>query len=469
MQVEETIVATASTHDGGGLRGIVRISGPDTVDAVCRLFESADAEFDFRNLRSARRISGTFLARAPVGRLPCDLYLWPTERSYTRQPTAELHTVGAVPLLDAIVETVCQHGARLAEPGEFTLRAFLAGRIDLAQAEAVLGVIDAASDRELNVALTQLAGGLSQPLDRVRDTLLNLCADLEAGLDFVDEDIEFVSSTQVSNELQDAIKTVNVCIERMQTRGGGEQLPRVVLRGEPNTGKSSLWNAMLGDSRAIVTEQAGTTRDYLTGTVAHDDYRFTLIDTAGIEHSEEDLQRAMRDTADNQSTTAELILFCLDGSRPMTAWEQAELAKSVPNRLVVRTKADLELHPSLVSNNGEAMSAEVSSTTKLVLQHVTSAKDPETVHALIMLCGRELEARNTESNVVGSTAVRCRESLRSVHDSLQNALHAVVAEAGDELVAAELRVALDHLGQIVGSIYTDDILDRVFSRFCIGK
>lgn len=456
MQVQETIVATASAHGGGGLRGIVRISGPQAVEVINGVFTLPDGQLpiELQKVTRARRIRGTLQVRPPIGLVECDLYLWPDHRSYTRQPTVELHTLGATPVLQAAVETICQHGARLAQPGEFTLRAFLAGRIDLAQAEAVLGVIDAANDRELNVALTQLAGGLSQPLQQVRDTLLNLCADLEAGLDFVDEDIEFVTQSQVETELETATKIIEQTLEQMDQRNVGDQLPRVVLRGEPNAGKSSLWNAMLGSEAAIVTDQAGTTRDYLTARVDLDGRSFLLIDTAGVEHGDDLLQRHLRSVSDSQADGAELVLFCIDGSQPLTDWERTELSIAPANRLTVITKSDQPTHADLqVVTTG----------------HRTSIENTDSIRGVMLACCDRLEELGAEANVVASTAVRCRDSLRRVAEAVQRAAELTRQHDGDEFVAAELRVALDELGQVVGAIYTDDILDRVFSRFCIGK
>jgi tRNA modification GTPase len=333
----------------------------------------------------------------------------------------------------------------------------LAGRIDLAQAEAVLGVIDAADNRELNVALTQLAGGLSQPLDSLRNTLLNLCADLEAGLDFVEDDIEFISKAAIERELTTALDTIRTAEQQMESRDQGTQLPRVVLRGEANAGKSSLWNAMCDDADAIVTDQAGTTRDYLTGVGDLDGVRFRLIDTAGVEHGESDLQQVLRQTTDGQADSAELVLLCIDGSRELTEWERRELANRADNVCLVQTKVDLEVDD------------DVKLSPAVVPDACTSDRDQVSVERLIRICGERLETLSLESSVVSSTAVRCRESLRLAKESVERALGLTVADQGDELIAVELRTTLEHLGQIVGAIYTDDILDRIFSRFCIGK
>ncbi|MEM6331108.1 MAG: GTPase, partial [Planctomycetota bacterium] len=291
----DTIVA-AATPRAGGVRGVVRLSGPQTVEVLRPL---VGGPLELR--RPTRRPGASLevvLAGAPR-RAPCDVYLWPGRRSYTRQPSAELHTIGSPPLLDAIIAAVCGAGARLAEPGEFTLRALLAGRIDLTQAEAVLGVIDAPSGPALESALSQLAGGLSRPLQHIREDLLQLLAELEAGLDFVEEeDVRFIEDAELTRRLDAALAAVRSLLEQTATRGRSEFLPRVTLVGPPNAGKSSLFNALrqhaAADGRqqqapgvtaanALVSPTAGTTRDSLTAEVTAGGVRFLLIDTAGVE------------------------------------------------------------------------------------------------------------------------------------------------------------------------------------------
>ncbi|HND54323.1 MAG TPA: 50S ribosome-binding GTPase, partial [Pirellulaceae bacterium] len=286
----DTIAAIASAP-GGSLRGVVRISGPDCLECVRALFrptraksvDAASPSASFATLKRdsattrdtlrsddepsaagpARVIAGLVALPAPWGELPVELYWWPGVRSYTRQPTAEFHTLGSPPLVGALLAAACRSGARLAEPGEFTLRAFLAGRLDLTQAEAVLGVIDARGRTELDVALRQLAGGLAQPLQRARSELLDLLARLEAGLDFVEEDIEFVTAAELDEACQAIERLLSDVAARMRTRetAGGEL--RVALRGWPNVGKSSLLNALAGRTAALVSGVPGTTRDYV--------------------------------------------------------------------------------------------------------------------------------------------------------------------------------------------------------------
>ena len=178
--------------------------------------------------------------------LPCELYLWPGKRSYTGQPVAEVHTLGSPPLLEAVVRAVCRGGARPAEPGEFTLRAFLAGRIDLTQAEAVLGVIDATGNAELDAALKQLAGGLAGPLRLLRSDLLDLLAHVEAGLDFADEDLPFIKAEELLKRLDEAAAEVDRLARQLAFRGEAVVRVRVAPCGRPNAGKSSLFNALTG-------------------------------------------------------------------------------------------------------------------------------------------------------------------------------------------------------------------------------
>ncbi len=214
--IEDTIAAIASPA-GGAARGIIRLSGPRAIDVVAAAWDAESGKPPQRPPRASvvrAHLRGEGIG-APV---PCELYIWPSAHSYTRQPSVEIHTIGSPPLLQALLRSVCRHGARLATPGEFTLRAFLSGRLDLVQAEAVLGVIDARGRRGLENALAQLAGGLGQSLSDLRSMLLDLLAHLEAGLDFVEEDIEFIGREQLLAELAQASAAVAELTEQTMAR-----------------------------------------------------------------------------------------------------------------------------------------------------------------------------------------------------------------------------------------------------------
>ena len=393
--------------------------------------------------------------------LPCDVYYWPNGRSYTGQPVVEIHTLGSTPLLDAVLNAVGEAGVRLAGPGEFTLRAFLAGRIDLTQAEAVLGVIDAVDPQQLDVALAQLAGGLAGPLHELRDRLLDLLAHLEAGFDFADEDLPFVTSDELRRQLEAAQAVVDRLARQMASRSETTEQIHVVLLGQPNTGKSSLFNALARKAGALVSKHPGTTRDYLTATLDLDGVKLQLIDTAGVrpkppdkDSAHAELEQAAQSKTLDQSRRADVEVLCLDATRAPNDWEQAQLAHAPRGqRVIVTTKVDMASSEHLAE-----------------IGLATSSVTDEGIDALReALRDAVLTAGAGGSHVVAGTAIRCRESLRLAAECLDRAGRIVESEAGEELVAAEIRVGLEEIGKVAGAVYTEDLLDRIFSRFCIGK
>lgn len=461
FDLTDTIAAIASAP-GGAARGIVRISGPQALAAVAGLV-SSEAASALPNVQRALSMAVELQLGTPLGSIPAQVCIWPDARSYTRQPSVEVHTLGSAPILNAVLQAVCRQGARLAGPGEFTLRAFLAGRMDLTQAEAVLGVIDASSRQELDVALAQLAGGLHAPLHALRQQLLDLLAHLEAGLDFVEEDIEFITVA----ELDAALAQIGAALERlllqMQSRATPASDYRVVLQGLPNAGKSSLLNALTGEAAALVSSTAGTTRDYVTRRIIINGLACELIDTAGIDEqitTAETPDRLGQAKAHEVVAQAHLVLLCLDSSQPRTAWEFDQLRQSDQRHVVVLTKIDLV--DSKVMN---AIAGQPPDHVCLVSSRTGSGIDAlrERLHA--HLAGTTA----VEPAVVAGTAARCWDSLLAAAQAVGRARDAALLSLGEELVAAELRMGLDELGRVVGAVYTDDVLDRIFSRFCIGK
>jgi len=457
--LDDTIAAIASPP-GGAARGIVRISGARTLACLQGLFYAENDEDLLPD--SPEAVSGSLRLPGLASPLPCDLYLWPDGRSYTGQLLAEIHTLGSPPLLETALSAICTRGARMAEPGEFTLRAFLAGRIDLTQAEAVLGVVDAADPRQLDVALTQLAGGLARPLCRLRDNLLELLAHLEAGLDFADEDLPFITPEQLEGQLGEARRLVAKLVEQMTSRSEGSHLIRAVLIGRPNAGKSSLFNALARNTGAIVSEHPRTTRDYLTAELDLEGVKCQLIDTAGMTTGAEEIagpdvshgpDEAARATAQRQTRQAHVQILCLDATDAAGNWQREQLLQAADaGRVIVLTKVDLS--PS------ESGSPAIR----------TSAVTGEGIDALRRaLRDAALAAGASGAEVVAGTAARCRESLRLAGENLDRAETLVRENLAEELIAAELRLALSELGKVVGAVYTDDVLDRIFSRFCIGK
>jgi tRNA modification GTPase len=454
FDVADTIAAIASAP-GGAVRGIVRLTGPLTMAVIAEVFRPFDADLQ-PAVEQASLQRGLVQLPRGLGELTATLYFWPTPKSYTHQPSAELHLPGCPPLLEAALEAVCRAGARLARPGEFTLRAFLAGRLDLTQAEAVLGVIDAHAQHELEVALAQLAGGLARPLAALREELLEVLAHLEAGLDFVEEDIEFISPKDLQRQLASAARSIAELAARMHSRGQSGFVRRVVLLGRPNVGKSSLLNALAGEGAALVSDLAGTTRDFVTRRVNLGGSECLITDTAGIlpDPFPDELEAAAQSLAARQAADADLRLLCVDASQPLTEWDRAALAQTDRQQLIVITKCDL------ASSAASGVAVDAVCTSSVTGQGLTELRQA--------ICAA-LDASSTEAGVVASTGERCRDSLRQASAALAQAQAAATAHSGDEIVAAEIRIALDELGRVAGAVYTDDILDRVFSRFCIGK
>jgi len=464
MSHDETIVAVASAP-GGAARGIVRTSGAAALDCVRSCFQPADGAAPWPP-RCATSFDGALRIPGLNTPVPCTALVWPGERSYTRAPTVELHLIGSPPIVEAAAGALCAAGARPARPGEFTMRAFLAGRINLVEAEGVLGVVDAEDSLRLAEALRQMAGGLSRRLDLLREQLLDLAAHLEAGLDFVDEDIEFIGRGELIAGIATAETTVAELLERMDARNESADFVRVVLVGPPNAGKSRLFNALVEDERALVSPAAGTTRDYLTARVRFGGVPCELMDTAGVEQCAADsaaeasgastVAAAAQQATAQRAAAAHVHLLCFDGAQQADAERAGTfVAGGLATRIVVRTKADLEPHGTPAERDPAELSVSA----------VTGAG----LAGLRERMGRAAgEIIAGSGDVVASTAVRCRDSLRRAATALAEARESAALRR-DELVAAALRAALDELGQVVGAVYTDDILDRVFSRFCIGK
>ena len=447
LDPSDTIAAIASPA-GPAPRGLVRLSGPDAIRLASVSF-TAD-EPDSSGLGAWLRPGRLAVVglRRPVA---ASIAVWPGPRTYTGQDLVEIHTTGAAPVLGLILADCLTRGARLAEPGEFTLRAFLAGRIDLTQSEAVLGVIDAHTPAQLDAALRQLAGGLATPIRTLRDHLADVVAHLEANLDFVEEaDVDLLGRAALATSLDQAATEVESLAARLWGRDRADRRPRVVLVGPPNAGKSRLFNALAGGAPAIVSPRAGTTRDYLEAPCPCDGLTVDLVDTAGLEPAATAIEARAQTARADQAALADLILACQSADLRPVGLSPDHIP--YPNQSVLRvwTKADLGPPP-------DATWLATAATTGLG------------VDALRASIARSIRHRDADGDLPAGTAARCRESLTRAARSLADAARAIQAGAGDEFVAFDLRQALDDLGQVVGAVATDDLLDRIFGRFCIGK
>jgi tRNA modification GTPase len=443
-EVADTIVALA-TAAGAGARAIIRLSGPDA-----RAIASATLDEQLPAVSEATQLRRQIRLRAIERLLPAEIYVWVAPRSYTGQDLIELHLISSPPLVQAVIAELLAAGARAARPGEFTLRAFLAGKLDLARAEAVLGVIAARDRDELRKALTQMAGGTTEPLDRLRHDLLNLLADIEAGLDFAEEDIRFIDSRQLLDRLTRAMAQITLARRHFDQRSLVDQPLRVAFTGDPNVGKSSLVNALADRKVALVGAEPGTTRDYVAVSVRWQDAQLELIDTAGLANALNVIEAEAQELAGRERDAADIVVHCLGPSTSETPTSLARIDRGLDcaDQIVrVATKCDIAAAPPGRLATSSLTGAGVTKLREILVERAHELSRPGLSESFGR-CGRHLD--------------RCLEHLRRGHSL-------VLFEDPMEILALELRSALDELGQVVGAVYTDDLLDRIFSRFCIGK
>jgi tRNA modification GTPase len=456
--IRETIVALSSAPGSGG-RAIVRLTGPAALTCAENFFRSKSAIIKSRRLSC----SGQIQLPQIYSPLPAQLHFWPAPRTYTGQELVELHTISCPPLIDVLIAQLLNSGARAARPGEFTLRAFLAGKLDLTQAEAVLGIIEATSRAELGQALRQLAGGIAVPLQGLRSDLLDLLADIEAGLDFSEEDIQFVARQNLLERLSAGATQLQLLARQVEDRGVCADIFQAVLVGRPSAGKSSLFNALAGNAAALVSPEPGTTRDYLVQRLDLDGIAVELIDSAGWrgpaelppqENEEEGSEPAVTINVQaellgrEQAVLADLILLCVEAGQAPNEQEQ-QLALGNDQRRVVRVATKCDLHPS---QPGWVATSAVTgygldALREVLAQHAVARRQPPLAPSLS----------------------RCQHHVHAALDHLEHARELASNDEPAELLAVELRGGLDELGAMVGAVYTDDLLDRIFSRFCIGK
>jgi len=459
FNASDTIVAVSSAP-GKSLRAIVRLSGPEAVSVVASIARGVD-------LPSAHRFTvhqGSVVLDDVPDPVKCLFYVMPAPSSFTREDLCEIHTVGSLPVLSELLATIVGRGVRVADPGEFTRRAFLNGRINISQAEAVLKIIDASSSDQLKSAVSELNGAFSIEVGRIKNELADLLARIEAAIDFSDQDVDLISDA----ELRRALRRALVEMHRLASAGRPRDLFhegfRVALAGRTNVGKSSLFNALLETSRALVASHAGTTRDFLEERLDVEDVPVVLADTAGNPFRTTDpagaLDLAAFAMTFDRISFADLVLFVTDVSTGVSP-EEVEYFSSIqcPRKIVVLNKADLA--PSV------APSCDRFGCVPRVATSAVTGQGLDDLRAGIV----ETSRRSTAGMGGGqlSLNVRQQEALRAGLTAVSRALQAVRTRIGLACVAGDVREALDHLGTVAGHVLTDDVLDLIFSRFCVGK
>ena len=459
----DTIVARA-TPAGVGAVAVVRCSGPVAIEAMKRCFEPVSKA----STAAARAASVSHRMRLGHWRDPrsseaIDTVLavrMDAPHSFTGEDVVEVHCHGGPAVVEAVIDSFVACGARLAGPGEFTRRAFLNGRMDLAQAEAVADVVQARAARARRMAQRQLDGELSERVAAFRSRLIDVIAELEAYLDFPEEDLPETDQARLLGE----IEALRDQIRRFAAQGKRGRLfrdgARVVIAGPPNVGKSSLFNALVGRERALVSPHPGTTRDTIESTIELDGLAITLVDTAGLRaEGAEEIEQLGIERATGEIRGADAVLWLRDasGESPPAAPPALE-GKDETLWLRVGTKAD-KIAPARRQASRE---------TECLVSSITGEGVAVLEQALARRLLEALGAGAQEEDVLVSSR-RHVEALEAAADSLDRALGALRSGASSEFAIVDLRAALDSLGAILGQDAGDAVLDAIFSRFCIGK
>ena len=470
--LDDTIVAPATAAGAAGL-AVVRLSGADAIAIGARLFRGAALDSS-----PSHRAHHGFVVDAEGERVDEVLALvLRAPSSYTGEDTVEFSCHGSPQIVDEVVDAALRAGARLAEAGEFTRRAFLNGKLDLSQAEAVADLVEAQTRAARRAALEQLRGQLSSRVHPTRELLLGLLAEIEASLDFVEEGIEFIGAAEAQRRADTARAAVAALLatadEGVLLRSG----IRVSLAGAPNVGKSSLFNCIVRNPRSIVTEHAGTTRDVVRETLRLGGLLLELEDTAGLRTATNDPVEAIGIERSRQShREADLLLLVLDAARALHPEEMAALQSAGPV-IVALNKVDL-LRPAvrqeLLGESSAArrfLAAQGSTVSEDIEVQAVSAEMRQGVEALLDTLLRQAKRRRwaLQNDALVAINQRHREVLLRAQAALADFDVAVEGGEPPEILAADLRRAVAALGEISGEQVSEEILDRIFSRFCIGK
>ncbi len=459
LPTSETIAAIATPPGTGGI-GIIRISGPLALAILRALFKPSRPHPFFK---SHTLYYGTVCDRNGTVLDEVLAVYMQAPHTYTREDVVEVHSHGSYLVLQAILAQVLHHGARAAGPGEFTKRAFLAGRIDLTQAEAVIDLLRAQTDTGRQLAVGQMQGHLLRRIEGIRQGLIAILAVLEVAIDFPDDDVEIIDKGRLLAQLQDQVEDRLVELIKMARQGKIiREGVNIVIAGLPNVGKSSLLNALLQEDRALVAPVPGTTRDTVEETISIGGIPARLVDTAGIRDAAGSVEELGIQRARQKVREADLVLFLVDAARPLTA-QDLDLYASLgeADRLVVLNKIDLAGRQQTTT---PAQAFPGVCPVRISARHHQGLADLEAAIYKKIAGEQALQERNPCAPNIRHQAVleKVLAASRRIHQALDAGVTA-------DLVAVEVLAALDDLGDIVGLTTPDEVLDKIFADFCIGK
>ncbi len=457
--MNDTIAAIATPQGEGGIH-VLRISGPQSRKLAAGLFRGGT---DLMSAAPRQVQHGEIRDPATAACVDRVLATWfQAPASYTGEDVIEIGAHGGPYVAGRILKLILAAGARLAEPGEFTRRAFLNGKIDLTQAEAVADVIHAASEKALQSALSQLKGRLSQSIHALYEKLLAVLAQLEAAIDFPEEGLTFQKKETTQKEIEavrNDIQTLLATFERGKIEREGA---RVALIGKPNVGKSSLLNLLLGEERAIVTPHPGTTRDTLEERVRIKDIHINIVDAAGLRRHPQAIEGEGIERALKALKQADLALVVFDASEPLDDDDRLLIAKvnAKPRRLILN-KCDLPHKLDL-----DALNAALPGDAGLLR---LSAKTGDGLDALIDAVHDAVRPSGGGAEAAVLTRERHRQCLKDAAQALERAAGSIESGLSEEFVAVDVQAAQERIGSLLGKTFDEDLLDQIFGEFCIGK
>src|SRR3990172_3022180 len=452
-------ISAISTPPGEGGIGIVRVSGPASISIAKKIFTTPKGE-SLNGVESHKLIHGYI--KDPDTRKNIDevlLAVMHSPKSFTGEDVVEISCHGGSLPLNKILSLTIKSGARLAEPGEFTKRAFLNGRLNLLQAEAVIDIIKSKSDTALESAMNQLQGGLAKQIASIRNKLIDILAEIETDIDFPEEDIEFKNKLEFKKGLESVLTEIGQLVDSYRYGKIYREGVSVVIAGRPNVGKSSLMNALLNEDRAIVTSIPGTTRDTIEEGLNINGLTIKIVDTAGIRESEGFVEQEGIKRTQKAIEGAGLIIFLLDGSEGLREKDK-DLIKEIKQKnkpvIIAINKIDVGNKNSSEWTGGEFL--KISALKNIGLDELRNK-----IFDIIY----NGHCKTPEGIFI--TRDRHRERLSKAHDSLSKAVNAINQNLSSEFIAADLRLSLESLGEITGETYSEDVLNRIFQEFCIGK
>ena len=456
MSEHDTICAVSTPPGEGGI-GIIRVSGPDAVRIAALIFRPRGSK-DLLNASTHSMLFGH--VHDPAMNDVVDEALVSVMRApatYTREDVVEINCHGGMAALARTMGLLLAFGARQAEPGEFTKRAFLNGRIDLVQAEAVMDVIRAKTEMSLRAANEQLSGELSRDINALRTTLIGIAAQIEAAVDFPEEEIETASGNSVTSEIDSLLAEVARILEGFTFGRIVRQGLATAIVGRPNVGKSSLLNALLRQNRAIVTDTPGTTRDVIEESMNISGIPVRIVDTAGIRDTHDMVEQEGVKRSIAAIRSADLVLVVLDGSSALHEGDRRVLQEvRGMNTVAVMNKADRPRQ--LETIEWPPVQVPVSCVTGQGLDELKNA-----------ITGQVMQGKLQAGEHAWAVNMRHKTALEQAGSSLRKARESAQANLSPEFISLDLRDALDSIGLIIGATYTEDILERIFSDFCIGK